>query len=142
MRQYNFCAFCALSTGARTTNPHGILPNFWLCPATCAISSRVSVISDYVPKSSRGAARGAMLAASVIAALGLLKVWVVSRFSCPLEYSQVCVIHLLRESSPTSYLWPRSWRDTRLPWRDSRIENFVGPLGRFAKTLARVDSFR
>eukprot|EP00903_Cladosiphon_okamuranus_P007970 g7692.t1 len=31
------------------------------------------VISDYVPKSSRGAARGAMLAASVVATLGLLK---------------------------------------------------------------------
>ncbi|CAN0135563.1 unnamed protein product [Pylaiella littoralis] len=31
------------------------------------------VISDYVPKSSRGAARGVMLAASVVAALGLLK---------------------------------------------------------------------
>ncbi|CAM9507595.1 unnamed protein product [Scytosiphon promiscuus] len=31
------------------------------------------VISDYVPKASRGAARGAMLAASVMAALGLLK---------------------------------------------------------------------
>ncbi|CAN0136075.1 unnamed protein product [Pylaiella littoralis] len=31
------------------------------------------VISDYVPRSSRGAARGAMLAASVVAAVGLLK---------------------------------------------------------------------
>ncbi|CAM9213955.1 unnamed protein product [Hapterophycus canaliculatus] len=31
------------------------------------------VISDYVPKASRGVARGAMLAASVMAALGLLK---------------------------------------------------------------------
>ncbi|CAM9507171.1 unnamed protein product [Scytosiphon promiscuus] len=31
------------------------------------------VISDYVPKASRKAARGAMLAASIVAALGLLK---------------------------------------------------------------------
>ncbi|CAM9427274.1 unnamed protein product [Ectocarpus sp. 6 AP-2014] len=31
------------------------------------------VISDYVPKSARGGARGAMLAASVLATLGLLK---------------------------------------------------------------------
>jgi len=35
---------------------------------------RRPVISDYVPKASRGAARGAMLAASVLAAAGLLKV--------------------------------------------------------------------
>lgn len=33
-----------------------------------------AVISDYVPKSARGGARGAMLAASVLATLGLLKV--------------------------------------------------------------------
>lgn len=33
-----------------------------------------AVISDYVPKPSRGVARGAMLAASIVAALGLLKV--------------------------------------------------------------------
>lgn len=36
--------------------------------------SDATVISDYVPRSSRGAARGAMLAASVVAAVGLLKV--------------------------------------------------------------------
>ena len=43
---------------------------------TCFFPSTLerAVISDYVPKPFRGQARGAMLAASIVAALGLLKV--------------------------------------------------------------------
>ncbi|CAN0233042.1 unnamed protein product [Laminaria digitata] len=42
-------------------------------PLHAHIGMNYAVISDYVPKPFRGQARGAMLAASILAALGLLK---------------------------------------------------------------------